>query len=161
MVYQHGYNLAGEHRLGDLGQLILYCLFMAAWLSDIFLKYSNFLNAHIPSAIRLPIGLLLLIVAATMAGSGLMILFHRKTDSQGVIRKGVFRIVRHPIYLGEIIMYAGLLILNISLSSALIWVMAIFFLHYISRYEERLLLAKFGEEYRQYMKEVPMWFPCP
>jgi protein-S-isoprenylcysteine O-methyltransferase Ste14 len=56
-------------------------------------------------------------------------------------------------------MYAGLLILNLSLAAAVIWVTVMFFLHYISRYEERLLLAKFGDEYRQYMKEVPMWFP--
>lgn len=159
MVHRHGYNLAGEHPLGDLGQLILYCLFMAVWLSDIFLEYSNFLNAHIRSTIRLPIGVLLLIVAATMAGSGLMTVFIKKVQSQAVIKKGVFRIVRHPIYLSEIIMYSGLLILNISLAAALIWVIAIFFLHYISRYEEKLLLAKFGDEYRQYMKEVPMLFP--
>ena len=132
---------------------------MALWLSDMFMKYSNFLNAHIPSAIRLPIGVLLLIIAGYMAGSGLMMVFNKKAQSRGVIRKGVFRFVRHPIYLSEIIMYSGFLTLNISLAAAFILVIAIFFLHYISRYEERLLLAKFGDEYRRYMKEVPMWFP--
>ena len=161
MKHHHRDNLAGEHRLSDIGQLTLYCLFMALWLSDMFLNYSNFLNAHIPSAIRLPIGVLLLIIAATMAGSGLMIVFNKKARPQGVIRRGVFRFVRHPIYLSEIIMYSGLLILNISLAAALISVIAILFLHRISRYEEKLLLAKFGDEYRLYMKEVPMWFPRP
>jgi protein-S-isoprenylcysteine O-methyltransferase Ste14 len=161
MEHQHRDNLAGEHRLSDIGQLILYCLFMALWLSDMFLKYSNFLNGYIPSAIRLPIGVLLLLMAGYMAGSGLMIIFNKKAQPRGVIRKGVFRFVRHPIYLSEIIMYSGLLILNISLAAAFILVITILFLHYISRYEEKLLLAKFGDEYRQYMKEVPMWFPRP
>jgi protein-S-isoprenylcysteine O-methyltransferase Ste14 len=161
MEHQHRDNLAGEHRFSDIGQLILYCLFMALWLSDIFLEYSNFLNAHIPPAIRLPIGVLLLIIAGYMASSGLMIVFNKKAQTRGVIRKGVFRFVRHPIYLSEIILYSGLLILNISLAAALILVIAILFLHYISRYEEKLLLAKFGDEYRQYMKEVPMWLPRP
>ena len=49
--------------------------------------------------------------------------------------------------------------LSISLAAFVVLLMAIVFLHYISRYEERLLLARFGEEYRKYMQEVPMWFP--
>ncbi len=161
MEHHHRDNLAGEHRLSDIGQLTLYCLFMALWLSDMFLKYSNFLNASIPSTIRLPIGVLLLIIAGAMAGSGLWTVFNKKAPSRGVIRHGPFRFVRHPIYLSEILVYIGLLILNISLAAALILVVAIVFLHHISRYEEKLLLAKFGDEYRQYMKDVPMWFPRP
>lgn len=152
-------DLAGEHRFSDIGQVTIYCLFMALWFSDMFLKYSNFLNSYLPSAISLPIGVLLLVLAACLAASGLIIVFNKKAQPRGVIRKGVFRFVRHPIYVSEIIMYSGLLILNISLAAAFILVIAIFFLHYISRYEEKLLLIKFGDEYRRYMKEVPMWFP--
>jgi protein-S-isoprenylcysteine O-methyltransferase Ste14 len=33
------------------------------------------------------------------------------------------------------------------------------FLHYISRYEEKVLLERYGEEYRQYMRDVPMYLP--
>jgi len=159
MPHRHRDNLTGEHHTGDIGQLILFCLFMALWISDIFLKYSGFLNEYVPVVVRLPIGILLLIVSGYMAGTGLSIVFGKKAQSQGVIRKGVFSFVRHPVYLSEIILYLGLLVLNISLAAALIWIIAIFFLHYISRYEEKLLLAKFGKEYENYMKEVPMWFP--
>jgi len=159
MKRRHRDNLAGEHRIGDIGQLTLFCLFMALWISDMLLNYSNFLNEYVPAVIRLPIGNLLLIISGYMAGTGLWIVFGKKTQSQGVIRRGVFRFVRHPIYLSEIILYLGLLLLNVSLAAALVWVIAIFFLHYISRYEERLLLVRFGKEYEQYMKEVSMWFP--
>ncbi len=159
MAHRHRDNLTGEHRTGDIGQLILFCLFMALWISDMLLKYSSFLNEYIPVGVRLPFGILLLIVSGYMAGTGLSIIFGKQAQSQGVIKKGVFSFVRHPIYLSEIILYLGLLMLNISLAAACIWVIAIFFLYYISRYEEKLLLAKFGKEYEQYMKEVPMWFP--
>ena len=159
MPHRHWDNLTGEHHLGDIGQLTLYCLFMALWISDIFWGYSNFLNDYIPSLVRLPIGILLLALSGYIAGTGLFIVFVKKAKSQGMIKKSVFRFVRHPIYLSEIILYLALLILNISLAAALIWVIAMFFLHYISRYEEKLLLARFGNEYKQYMKEVPMWFP--
>ena len=159
MAHGHKDNLTGEHRTGDIGQLILFCLFMGFWISDIFLEYSGFLNEYVSLVVRLPIGILLLIMSGYMAVTGLSIVFGKKAQSQGVIRKGIFSFVRHPIYLSEIVLYLGLLGLNISLSAALIWVIAIFFLYYISRYEEKLLLAKFGKEYEKYMKEVPMWFP--
>jgi protein-S-isoprenylcysteine O-methyltransferase Ste14 len=80
-------------------------------------------------------------------------------ENPGVIRKSVFNIVRHPIYLSEILLYLGLLMLSISLIAVLVWVISILFLYYISRYEERMLLARFGEDYKQYMQEVPMFIP--
>ena len=159
MAHRHRDNLTGEHRTGDIGQLILFCLFMALWISDMLLKYSSFLNEYIPVGARLPFGILLLIVSGYMAVTGLSIVFGKQAQSQGVIKKGVFSFIRHPIYLSEIILYLGLLLLNISLAAAFIWIIAIFFLHYISRYEEKLLLVKFGKEYEHYMKEVPMWVP--
>ncbi|MFC1952063.1 methyltransferase family protein [Chloroflexota bacterium] len=159
MEHGHRDNLAGEHRTGDLGQLTILLLFMALWLSDMFLEYSNFLNEYVPLAVRLSIGVLLLIVSGYMAKTGLSLVFGRNAQSHSVIRKGVFGLVRHPIYLSEIIFYLGLLALYISLAAVFTLVIAILFLHYISRYEEKLLLAKYGKEYEQYMKEVPMWFP--
>jgi protein-S-isoprenylcysteine O-methyltransferase Ste14 len=132
---------------------------MALWISDMVLNYSNFLNEYIPAVIRLPIGIIILIISGYMAGTGLWIIFGKKSQPQGVVRKGVFRFVRHPIYLSEILLYLGLLFLNISLAAALVWIMAILFLHYISRYEEKLLLVRFGKEYEQYTRDVPMWIP--
>jgi len=152
-------NLAGEHRISDIGQLTLYCLFMAIWISDMVLDYSNFLNDYFLQVIRLPISISLLILSGYMAGTGLSIVFGKKAQVQGVIRKGVFRFVRHPIYLSEIILYLGLLLINISLAAVPALIIAMFFLHYISRHEEKLLLAKYGDEYKRYMEEVPMWFP--
>jgi len=159
MKRHHRGNLAGEHRIGDIGQITLYCLFMALWISDMVLNYSNFLNEYIPAVIRLPIGIIILIISGYMAGTGLWIIFGKKSQPQGVVRKGVFRFVRHPIYLSEILLYLGLLFLNISLAAALVWIMAILFLHYISRYEEKLLLVRFGKDYEQYMRDIPMWIP--
>jgi len=159
MVHRHSDNLTGEHKTWDIGQLILFCLFMALWLSDMFLKYSSFLNEYVPVELRLTFGILLLIASGYLAGTGLSIVFGKQRQARGVIKKGVFSFVRHPIYLSEIILYLGLLVLHISLATITIWIIAILFLHYISRYEEKLLLAKFGKEYEQYMKEVPMWFP--
>jgi protein-S-isoprenylcysteine O-methyltransferase Ste14 len=152
-------NLTGEHRTGDLGQLIILIVFAGFWLSDMFLEYSNFINKYIPLWVKLPVGIILLMIAAYLAKTGMTTVFGKNAQTVGVIRNGVFRFVRHPIYLSEIIFYLGLLLMNLSLAATLVWVAGILFLHLISRFEEKLLLERYGEEYRQYMKEVPMWIP--
>ena len=159
-THHHHANLTGEYFAGDAGQIILALLFAAVWIADsFFLEYTTFLNQYVPPVIRISFGVLFLALSGWLAKTGLSIVFGENMEKPGVIRKSVFNIVRHPIYLSEILLYFGLLILNISLAAAVVWIFGIAFLHYISRYEESLLLARFGKEYEQYMKEVPMWIP--
>jgi len=153
-------DLIGEHKFGDAGQIILACLFLATWIADsFFFKYATVLNQYMPLGVKIPLGIVLFILSGYLARKGLSIVFGEERQKPGVIRNSVFGVVRHPIYLSEILLYLGFLMLSTSLVAALIWIIAIGFLHYISRYEEKLLLERFGEEYRQYMNEVPMWIP--
>ena len=114
---------------------------------------------HVPIWVRIPIGAALLILAGYLARTGLSIVFGEERAEPGVIRKGAFGVVRHPLYLSELLFYLGFLAMSVSLAAALVWVLAFGFLHYISRHEEELLLARFGDEYQNYMRDVPMWIP--
>jgi len=153
-------DLTGEHAVGDAGQMIIASLFVAIWISDVFFfKYTTFLNQYVSSGFRTPCGIILLVLSGYLAKTGLSIVFGDEREKPGVIRKGIFGVVRHPVYMSEILFYLGFLMLSISLAAAVMWIIAIVFLHCISRYEERLLLARFGKEYEQYMREVPMWIP--
>ena len=153
-------DLVGEHTLGDAGQIILACLFAIVWIADtFFLHHTTFLNRYLPWPVRIGGGIVFPVLSIYLARTGLSIVFGEEREEPGVIRKSVFGVVRHPVYLSEILLYLGLLLLSMSLASALIWLCAIGFLHHISRHEERLLLARFGQEYAQYMREVPMWIP--
>ncbi|MCD6600145.1 MAG: isoprenylcysteine carboxylmethyltransferase family protein [Dehalococcoidia bacterium] len=157
---RHRDDLVGEHKISDVGQMVLACLFMAIWIADsFFFKRTTGLDQYMPLGVKIPLGLVLLILSGYLAKTGLSIVFGEKRQKPDVIKKSVFSVVRHPIYLSEILLYLGLLMLNMSLAAVVIWVIAIGFLHYISRHEEKLLLARFGEEYGQYMREVPMWIP--
>ena len=157
---RHREDLAGEHALGDAGQIVLACLFAAKWIADTFLfEYTTFLNQHLPLGVRIPLGTALLVLSGYLARTGLSIVFGAERETPGVIRQSVFGVVRHPVYLGEILLYLGLLIFSVSLAAAAVWAVAIGFLHWISRHEERLLLARFGEEYEVYLRDVPMWIP--
>jgi protein-S-isoprenylcysteine O-methyltransferase Ste14 len=153
-------DLIGEHRWGDAGQVILLFIFLAIWISDsFFLRYTTFLAQQIPSFVLLITGTLVLFFSWRLTRSGLRIVFGEKREKPEVLNRGVFGMVRHPIYLGSILLYLGLIVYTLSLASAALWLFIIFFYYFISRYEERILTDYFGEEYLRYKKEVPMLFP--
>ncbi|MBN2345796.1 MAG: DUF1295 domain-containing protein [Candidatus Aminicenantes bacterium] len=158
--HEHDETLTGEHRLGDAGQVLLACLFLAVWGADtFFLHWTTHLNGSIPAVLRIPAGIALLILAYSLSTTGLAVVFGERREKPEVIRRSVFRIVRHPVYLGELLLYLALLLLSLSLAAAGVALLAALFLHVISRYEEKLLLQRFGDEYRAYMRQVPMWLP--
>jgi protein-S-isoprenylcysteine O-methyltransferase Ste14 len=153
-------DLVGEHAFGDAGQIILLVIFLAVWISDaFFLHYSDFLSQYIPGFVKIPVAVILFLGAGYLARNGLRIVFGEVRETPGVIRKGVFGRVRHPIYLGAVLVYCGWLVLRFSLAAALIWIGIMAFYHFLARHEEQLLLKKFGQEYADYMREVPMWIP--
>lgn len=157
---RHRDELTGEHVLGDAGQLFFFCLFVVVWVVDtFFLKYTTPLNHYIPFIIRVAPGAIFLFLSGYLAQTGLAIVFGPGRRNTGVIRERAFSVVRHPIYLGEILFYLCLLLLSMSLAAAFVWLLTIGFMHYISRHEEKLLLTRFGNDYKQYMREVPMWIP--
>ena len=128
-------------------------------MDTFFWEYTTSLNQYLPPVIQITTGIILLIISGYLARTGLAIVFGEQREEPGVIRKSVFNIVRHPIYLSEIILYLACLMFSLSLAAAVVWIISIGFLYGISRYEERLLLERFGEEYKQYMREVPMLIP--
>ena len=153
-------DLAGEHVLGDLGQIILLIIFLAVWISDsFFFHYSNFISKYTPFFVRIPLATIILIISGYLAKNGLNIVFGEVREKSCVIRKGVFGIVRHPIYLGVILFYLGLLTFSFSIIAAIIWIIIIAFYHFLAKHEERLLSEKYGENYVKYMEEIPMWMP--
>jgi len=153
-------DLAGEHIIGDMGQLVLLLIFLGVWITDtFFLKFSIILANLTSLMIRIPLGIGILMVARWLARSGLSTVFGEVRQEPRVIREGVFSIVRHPIYLGAILFYLGLLVFSLSITAALIWVVIIGFYTFLCRYEEKLLIAKFGDDYTTYMCEVPMLLP--
>jgi protein-S-isoprenylcysteine O-methyltransferase Ste14 len=153
-------DLPGKHPAGDIGQLSFAVLFFVIWgIDTVFLNYTNFLNQYLPSVIRIPIGVILLLVSLYMAFASISVVYGKNRQASGVIRKSVYAIVRHPIYLSEILLYLGLFMMSLSLAAGLVLIAVIVFLNNISRYEEHLLLDRFGKAYEEYLADVPMWLP--
>ena len=77
------------------------------------------------------------------------------------ISKGVYAISRHPAYFGYFLMCIGIGIACTSwvfLLCALVWIVA---WHFGVAEEEHILLNKYGDEYREYMKRTPRWMGFP
>lgn len=153
-------DLIGEHRFGDTGQMISFIVFLLVYVGDGFIfKFSIFLNDVVSLAIRIPLAVLSIAVSLYLVKKSKSIIFDEKRDKPEVVSKGIYGKLRHPMYVSEIWLYFALLCLNISLLAAGVWVLITVFLYVICRYEEKILIEHFGDEYRQYMKEVPMWIP--
>ena len=153
-------DLVGEHPRGDLLQVVLISVFLSVWVTDsFFLHLTDFLRAEVPVLLRI-------VAAATIMLPGYFCvrLAHRAVfgtirDKPVLLREGIFSVVRHPLYLGSILMILSLGLLTLSLASLLLWAGIVAFYAYISGYEENALVDQFGEDYEKYRREVPMLFP--
>lgn len=153
-------DLAGEHVLGDLGQIIFLVIFLAIWIIDsFFIQFSTQFSDYAPLYIRIPLAVMILVIAGYLARKGLTTVFAEVREKPIVIRTGVFNIVRHPIYLGAILLYLTFLAVFFSTSAALVWVIIILFYVYLCKHEEKLLVERFGNDYERYMVETPMLIP--
>jgi protein-S-isoprenylcysteine O-methyltransferase Ste14 len=149
----------GEHPFGDAGQLIALGLFLIVWVGDsFFLHKSTFLSDYLPLYVRLVILVLTLVTGMFLFGSGHVVVSHDQRPNT-VIATGAFRYVRHPLYLSSILVYFGLTVSTLSLFSFALLVGIWIFHNYIAGYEERLLEAKFGEDYRRYKQRTGKWVP--
>ena len=149
----------GEHPFGDAGQLISLGVFLVVWVGDsFFLRKSTFLSDYVPLYIRLIILGLTLITAMCLFSSGHVVVSHEQRPNS-VVANGAFRYVRHPLYLASILTYLGLTVSTVSLFSLALFVGIFVFHNYIASYEEKLLDARFGEEYRKYKRRTGKWVP--
>jgi len=74
---------------------------------------------------------------------------------------GIYSVVRHPLYLGNYLMWAGIVAFTFNLYFFLLVSLA-FWLYYerIMFAEERFLERKFGNEYLEWSKKVPAFIPA-
>jgi protein-S-isoprenylcysteine O-methyltransferase Ste14 len=76
-----------------------------------------------------------------------------------LVTTGAFRLVRHPMYLAVLLLWAGSALALLSALMALCWVALLPAFVARSRAEERLLAHYFGSAYDAYAARVPMLVP--
>jgi len=88
----------------------------------------------------------------------------RNTKSQvaeTLNRTGIYSMVRHPLYLGNYLMWIGIVAFTFNIYFVILVSLA-FWLYYerIMFAEERFLEKKFGDNYMNWSKKVPAFIPC-
>ncbi len=100
-----------------------------------------------------------LIIAGFFLIAGAWRRLHAAQVAKTLATTGPYSYVRHPQYVGFItILFGFLLQWPTLLTLAMFPVLVVMYVR-LARREEREALAQFGEAYRQYMDEVPGFFP--
>ena len=77
------------------------------------------------------------------------------TYTQALVDSGIYAVVRHPQYLGWILMYLAGILFGQHWLIALLGVAGMACVYLISRQEDQRLVEKFGDTYKRYMRSVP------
>jgi protein-S-isoprenylcysteine O-methyltransferase Ste14 len=121
-------------------------------------------SASLPSALSLPLGVVLILAGVALQGTFIRAFWRAGTNVDpykpvtAIVSGGPYRLTRNPGYLGFALIVAGIALLAEALwvFAALVPTIAVVDRGVIAR-EERYLERKFGEEYRRYRARVRRW----
>ncbi|MFV1984031.1 MAG: isoprenylcysteine carboxylmethyltransferase family protein [Thiohalomonadales bacterium] len=104
-------------------------------------------------------GYILLFIGVGIFIQGWRILYRARQKNQ-LITTGLYRFVRHPQYTGLFIGLFGEGVVHWpTLFSVAILPVIILAYYFLARNEEKKVLEQFGDQYRDYQKQVPMFIP--
>ncbi len=76
-----------------------------------------------------------------------------------LVTEGIYRYVRHPQYLGLIVVTVGLLIQWPTILTIAMWPVLVLMYYRLAKREEKEALGVFGERYEDYKRHTPMFLP--
>lgn len=153
-------DLAGEHPQGDLLQLLAFILFVIAILFDhFFLGWAIRFRGMVPFEVRLPISMVIILSGGLLSIIGVQTVFSEYTEQPRMITTSLFSFVRHPVYLGGLLVYLGLIVFFLSPLAFLVFIAVFLFYNWLARDEELRMLKVFGMEYEAYCRKTPRWLP--
>ena len=80
-------------------------------------------------------------------------------EARGLVLRGPYQVVRHPVYLGEIISALGMLIARPNPLIVALFVVFVGLQYWRTVYEERVLSVAFPSDYPAYQQKVPRLLP--
>ncbi len=76
-----------------------------------------------------------------------------------LVTAGIYSVVRHPQYLGFMLVTLGQFLVWPTISTAILWPVLALLYYRQARREEAVLSEKFGERFREYADKTPMFLP--
>jgi len=152
----HNHHAAGEAPHNHTIQIGLFVLFLIIWILDSFiLRFTPYVYV-MPFFFNIFLGIPIIIVGIYMTSRSHIVF---ETDEPTVVDTGLYDRVRHPMYLGTILLYVGSWTTTLSLLTLIPLLLVLIGYNYLASAEERILTEKFGDEYLDYKKRVSKWVP--
>lgn len=107
------------------------------------------------TSIGMPIGYIITVIGLLFVIAGWRPVY--KTDS--IVIRGPYRLLRHPQYLGFLLITGGWLIHWPTIPTIIMWPILVFLYYTLAKKEEEEMEKKFGKKYREYKQNVPMFIP--
>ena len=86
-------------------------------------------------------------------------LIESEPETNDLIIQGIYSKVRHPLYLGLLLIFGGYFMVSGTLGAGIHLACLMVYLPFGIYFEEQNLLEFFGEKYREYQMKVPAFFP--
>lgn len=85
--------------------------------------------------------------------------FKKEEEKTPLVTSGLQAKVRHPLYLGTLIVFIGIFFITPTLNYLVFFFFTILYLVIGIRLEEKKLINIYGEEYKKYKESTPAIFP--
>lgn len=152
---------AAEHPRCKTIQNGMIFVFLGVWALDSFVLNMTTLRMLFPPTTRLLAAVPLFLIGVYLMKSSIDTIFSDESGGQVLVVTGVYRLCRHPMYLGVVAILLSLSIFSFSMVSILLVAGLFAFYNRFATYEEKRLVELFGDEYREYQSQVSKWIPRP
>ncbi len=118
-----------------------------------------------PAILRQVISWALLFLSVVMAFVGFGILTKRGKpegkfeNTTRLITTGIYAYIRHPLYLSLLLLGTGAVLKDPGLTQVVLGIVNIIALYFTAISEEKEMVTRFGNEYKDYMKRSKMFLP--
>jgi protein-S-isoprenylcysteine O-methyltransferase Ste14 len=148
-------GIAGQRATFVAGMVALIGTFLLNAVAYLPIEDSTSTEALLASSVVVVLGTLFTIWSLATLGR----CFGIFPEVRGLVLRGPYRTVRHPVYLGELVAALGLLLAKPHPLVFVIFVVFVAFQYWRTIYEERALRLAFPDEYTAYTRQVPRLLP--
>ena len=76
-----------------------------------------------------------------------------------LVKKGLYKFIRHPLYLSLFFLGTGVMLKDMQATQLIAGFINLIAVYITARIEEGEMISRFGDDYREYMKETKMFIP--
>lgn len=118
-----------------------------------------------PFSLHQIISWILLILSAYFGLAGFLLLKRKGKSTRNfenttiLVKSGVYSLIRHPLYFSLFLLGTGVMMKDPDLPALILGVFNLVAVYLTAMTEEKEMVEKFGEPYKEYMKETKMFIP--